>query len=49
MQAAEKNIQDHLAALTARYRQQRQQSITEELLDIVAGFETLSEEKDRAW
>lgn len=42
MQAAEKNIEEHLAQLTARYSQQRQQSITEELLDIVAGFETLA-------
>jgi F-type H+-transporting ATPase subunit gamma len=43
MQAAEKNIEEHLAGLTARYQQQRQQSITEELLDIVAGFETLTQ------
>lgn len=42
MQAAEKNIQDHLAALNTRYNQERQQAITEELLDIVAGFETLT-------
>lgn len=41
MQAAEKNIQEHLAGLTTRYHQERQQSITEELLDIVAGFETI--------
>jgi len=41
MQAAEKNIQEHLAGLTMRYHQERQQSITEELLDIVTGFETL--------
>lgn len=43
MQAAEKNIEDHLTALTGRYHQERQQSITEELLDIVAGFETITE------
>lgn len=47
MQAAEKNIEDHLAALTTHYHQQRQQSITEELLDIVAGFETLTAEEHR--
>jgi F-type H+-transporting ATPase subunit gamma len=47
MQAAEKNIADHLAALTSRYHQQRQQSITEELLDIVAGFETLTSQERR--
>jgi F-type H+-transporting ATPase subunit gamma len=45
MQAAEKNIQDHLSQLTLGYHQGRQQSITEELLDIVAGFETLTKEK----
>lgn len=48
MQAAEKNITDHLARLTARYHQVRQQSITEELLDIVAGFETLTSEASHA-
>lgn len=46
MQAAQKNIQDHIAGLTSRYHQARQQSITEELLDIVAGFETLTAEKE---
>jgi F-type H+-transporting ATPase subunit gamma len=49
MQAAEKNIQDHLAGLTTRYHQERQQSITEELLDIVAGFETLTGEEERGY
>jgi F0F1-type ATP synthase gamma subunit len=34
MQAADKSIQDHLAGLTTGYHRQRQQSITEELLDI---------------
>lgn len=47
MQAAEKNIQDHLSVLAVEYHQGRQQSITEELLDIVAGFETLTKEDDR--
>jgi len=47
MQAAEKNIQDHLSALAVEYHQGRQQSITEELLDIVAGFETLTKKDDR--
>ena len=45
MQAAETNIEEHLAGLTARYHRQRQQSITEELLDILSGFETLAAEK----
>ncbi|HWL08618.1 MAG TPA: F0F1 ATP synthase subunit gamma [Planctomicrobium sp.] len=44
MQAAEKNIESHLSELTMQYHQKRQQSITEELLDIVAGFETLTQE-----
>ncbi len=42
MQAAEKNIENHLSSLTMQYHQKRQQNITEELLDIVAGFETLT-------
>lgn len=41
MQGAERNIEDHLGELNAAYRRKRQESITEELLDIVAGFETL--------
>jgi F-type H+-transporting ATPase subunit gamma len=41
MQAAEKNIEERLTDLTAEYRQQRQNSITGELLDIVSGFEAL--------
>ena len=47
MQAAEKNIQNHLSELETDYHQGRQKSITEELLDIVAGFETLTKEEDR--
>lgn len=42
MQAAEKNIDDRLADLNADYRQQRQNAITGELLDIVGGFEALN-------
>lgn len=42
MQSAERNIQEHLEALNALFHQQRQRAITEELLDIVAGFETLT-------
>lgn len=42
MQAAEKNIEERLTDLTADYRQQRQNAITGELLDIVAGFEALN-------
>lgn len=43
MQGAEKNIEDRLAELQALFRQQRQMAITEELLDIVAGFEALTQ------
>jgi len=42
MQSAERNIQEHLEDLNTLFHQQRQHSITEELLDIIAGFETLT-------
>jgi F-type H+-transporting ATPase subunit gamma len=41
MQAAERNIEEHLEELNARYHEQRQTAITTELLDIVSGFEAL--------
>jgi F-type H+-transporting ATPase subunit gamma len=41
MQGAESSIEDRLDALQGQYHQQRQMSITEELLDIVSGFEAL--------
>lgn len=41
MQAAEKNIQERLAELSTAYNQRRQTAITEELLDVVTGFEAL--------
>lgn len=44
MQGAERNIREQLQGLTRQYHQQRQMSITEELLDIVAGFEALTED-----
>lgn len=44
MQGAEKNIEERLTALQAQFRQQRQMAITEELLDIVAGFEALTQQ-----
>lgn len=44
MQAAEKNIEERLSNLNAQYRQQRQNSITGELLDIVSGFEALKKQ-----
>jgi F-type H+-transporting ATPase subunit gamma len=43
MQAAEKNIEDRMELLHTEYHHLRQSSITEELLDVVAGYETLSE------
>lgn len=44
MQGAERNIRERLAELKNRFHQQRQMSITEELLDIVSGFEVLKDE-----
>ncbi len=41
MQAAERNTEEHIEELTALYHHERQGAITAELLDIVAGFETL--------
>jgi F-type H+-transporting ATPase subunit gamma len=45
MQVAEKNIKERLEGLSATYRQQRQNQITEELLDVVSGFEALTNRK----
>jgi len=42
MQAAERNIDDHLEEMNGLYRYRRQALITEELLDVVAGFEALT-------
>jgi F-type H+-transporting ATPase subunit gamma len=41
MQAAEKNIDERLEEVTGRFRRVRQESITSELLDVVAGFEAV--------
>ncbi len=43
MQGAEKNIDNQLADLNTFYHQKRQMAITEELLDIVSGFEALEQ------
>ena len=48
MQMAEKNIDERLETLNRLYQQQRQTSITSELLDIVSGFEVLKEKADRS-
>ncbi|HKI96428.1 MAG TPA: F0F1 ATP synthase subunit gamma [Gemmatimonadales bacterium] len=39
MHAAERNIDEHLADLLAESHRMRQEAITEELLDVVSGFE----------
>ena len=42
MQNAEKNIEERLQELDGEFHRKRQMNITEELLDIVAGFEAMS-------
>lgn len=42
MQNAQRNIEDRLEELNARYHHQRQNTITAELLDIVSGFEAVN-------
>jgi F-type H+-transporting ATPase subunit gamma len=42
MQAAEKNIQEMQEELQADFREARQKQITEELFDVVAGFEAVT-------
>lgn len=42
MQNAEKNIEEQMMDLNVQFHRTRQMTITEELLDIVAGFEALS-------
>lgn len=44
MQAAEKNVIERGEELQALFREQRQNNITNELLDIISGFEALSDE-----
>jgi F-type H+-transporting ATPase subunit gamma len=45
MESAESRIEERLAELRQRFNHRRQQSITEELLEVVAGFEALKEEE----
>jgi F-type H+-transporting ATPase subunit gamma len=45
MQIAQKNIEERLEELNREYQQIRQTDITNELLDIVSGFEALKKEK----
>jgi F-type H+-transporting ATPase subunit gamma len=46
LQRAEKNIEEHLEELIARSRNVRQSVITSELLDLVAGFRTVTGHDD---
>ncbi len=41
MQSAEKNIEERLEELFTQFHRQRQMTITEEIIDIVSGFEAL--------
>jgi F-type H+-transporting ATPase subunit gamma len=44
MHQAEKNIEDRLADLNSEFNHNRQRSITEELLEIMSGFEAVTED-----
>ena len=46
MQAAEKNIDERLAELNAKYRRQRQNQITEEVNDVISGFKAIKKSKE---
>jgi F-type H+-transporting ATPase subunit gamma len=48
MQRADKNIQGILDDLGRRYHRVRQQSIDEELFDVIAGYEAMATKKKRA-
>lgn len=45
MQSAERNIEERVDELSQAVRHRRQQEITEELLDIVSGFEALASDR----
>jgi F-type H+-transporting ATPase subunit gamma len=45
MQAAERNIEERLDELRSEYNQLRQTAITEELLDVITGYEALTQNK----
>jgi F-type H+-transporting ATPase subunit gamma len=47
MQVAERNIEDRLGELMTLFHQRRQSAITEELFDIVTGFEALRGDERR--
>jgi F-type H+-transporting ATPase subunit gamma len=39
MQSAESNIEDRVGSLRQKYHRRRQSAITEEILDVMAGYE----------
>lgn len=45
MQAAERNIEEHLSELSSQYRKRRQEAISSEMQDVLVGFEALMGEK----
>jgi len=45
MQAAERNIEEHLNELSSQYRKRRQEAISSEMQDVLVGFEALMGEK----
>ncbi|MDW7671753.1 MAG: FoF1 ATP synthase subunit gamma [Bacillota bacterium] len=47
MQAAEKNIDERLVELNAKYRRQRQNQITEEVNDVISGFKAIKKSKEQ--
>lgn len=47
MQMAERNIEEHLNELTVQFNRQRQEAISEELMDVVTGFEALTDVENR--
>ena len=46
MQSAQRNLDERLDEVTMTFRRARQNVITSELLDVVAGFEALTSNKD---
>jgi F-type H+-transporting ATPase subunit gamma len=47
MQSAQRNLDERLEEVTMTFRRARQNLITTELLDVVAGFEAISSQGDR--
>jgi F-type H+-transporting ATPase subunit gamma len=45
MQAAERNIEEHLSELSSQYRKRRQEAISSEMQDVLVGFEALMGER----